>query len=131
MTGAKGAPRAGRPHMPGYGIATDTDDVLPWSWAVDLLNRGRNPVVGTMRPDGRPHAMPVWGLWLDDGYCFSTAITSVKSNNLQADPRCVITAGDGDDAVVVEGVAELSELPAGFTEAYRRKYGETIDHGPI
>ena len=117
--------------MPGYGIHEDTKDVLPWSWAVDLLSRVRNPVVMTVRPDGRPHAMPVWGLWLGDVYCFSTAITSVKSDNLKANPRCVISASDGDDAVIVEGEAELSDLPEGFTEAYQKMYGEKIDKGPI
>jgi hypothetical protein len=55
----------------------------------------------------------------------------VKSNNLKANDRCVVTAEDGDDAVIVEGRAELSELPTGFTEAYRLKYGQTIDAGPI
>ena len=125
------APRAERPYMPGYGINKDTKDVLPWRWAVDVLNRARIPVLSTVRPDGRPHAMPLWGLWLGDVYCLSTAITSVKSNNLKANDRCVVTTEDGDDAVIVEGRAELSELPTGFTEAYRLKYGQTIDAGPI
>ena len=124
-------PRAERPYMPGYGINKDTKDVLPWRWAVDVLNRARIQVSSTVRPDGRPHAMPLWGLWLGDVYCLSTAITSVKSNNLKANDRCVVTAEDGDDAVIVEGRAELSELPTGFTEAYRLKYGQTIDAGPI
>ncbi len=113
--------------MPGYGINKDTKDVLPWRWAVDVLNRARIAVLSTVRPDGRPHAMPLWGLWLDDVYCLSTAITSVKPNNLRANDRCVITAEDGDDAVIVEGRAELSDLPTGFTEAYRQKYGQTIE----
>ena len=104
-------PRAERPYMPGYGINKDTKDVLPWRWAVDVLNRARIPVLSTVRPDGRPHAMPLWGLWLGDVYCLSTAITSVKSNNLKVNDRCVVTAEDGDDAVIVEGRAELSELP--------------------
>lgn len=117
--------------MPGYGIQESTKDVLPWSWAVDLLNRARNPVLSTVRPDGRPHAMPLWGLWLGDVYCFSTAITSVKSENLKKNPACVITADNGDDAVILEGRAEIAPLPDGFTDAYKEKYGETIDEGPI
>ena len=124
-------PRAERPHAPGYFKEEHLDELLPWSWAVDLMNRVRNPSVATVRPDGRPHVMPVWGIWHGDVYCLSTAITSVKSKNLQADPRCVITATEGDDSVVLEGRAELSELPDGFTEAYKRKYGEKIDEGPI
>ena len=124
-------PRAGRPHMPGYGIATDAEGTLPWDWAEDLLNRARTHVVTSVRPDGRPHAMPVWGVWHEGAYWFSTAITSVKSRNLVADPRCVVTVTEGDDAVVLEGHAELSPLPPGFTETYRQQYGETITEGPI
>lgn len=95
------------------------------------MERVRNPVMSTVRPDGRAHAMPVWGIWLGDIYCISTAITSVKSKNLQVNPTCVITSSAGDDCVVLEGDAELSELPDGFTEAYKAKYGEQIDKGPI
>ena len=117
--------------MPGYGVPADTTGVLPWSWAVDLFDRVRNVILVTVRSDGRPHAMPVWGVWLRDVVCLSTAITSVKSRNLLENPRCVVTADDGDDALVLEGVAELSDLPDGFTDAYRRKYGQTIEKGPI
>src|SRR3954447_17120667 len=97
----------------------------------DLMNRVRNPIVSTVRPDGRAHAMPIWGIWLGGMYCISTAITSVKSKNLKANPACVVTSSDGDDAVVLEGRAQLSELPDGFTEAYKAKYGQQIDKGPI
>ena len=51
--------------------------------------------------------------------------------NLAARHFDVVTAEDGDDAVIVEGRAALSEVPTGFTEAYRLKYGQTIDAGPI
>jgi hypothetical protein len=135
------APRADRPHAPGYFIREYTDDLLPWSWAVDLMNRARAPILSTVRPDGRPHAMPIWGIWLPGGsgvspdvrdvYCLSTAITSVKSNNLKANPECVITSHDGDADVVLEGRAEIAPLPDGFTDAYQAKYGEKIDEGPI
>lgn len=117
--------------MPGYGVPEDTADALPWSWAVDLLGLVRNIVLVTVRPDGRPHAMPVWGVWVPHVLCISTAITSVKSRNLQENPRCAVSAEHGDDALVLEGVAKLSDLPGGFTDAYRRKYGQTIYKGPI
>jgi hypothetical protein len=117
--------------MPGYGVPEDTADLLPWSWAVELLGRVPNMVLGTVRSDGRPHAMPVWAVWVDGLLCFSTAITSIKSRNLQENPRCTVTAERGDDALVLEGVAELSDLPDGFTDVYRAKYGQTIDRGPI
>lgn len=124
-------PRADRPHAPAYFKPDHVADLLPWSWAVDLMNRVRNVTVSTVRPDGRPHAMPIWGIWHSDVYCMSTAITSVKSTNLKANPECVITSTEGDDSVVLEGRAELSEPPEGFAEAYDAKYDEQVDEGPI
>jgi hypothetical protein len=124
-------PRADRPLAPGYFKRDETDNLLPWSWAVDVMNRARNPVLSTVRPDGRAHAMPIWGIWVDDVYCMSTAITSVKSKNLLANPSCVITSGIDHDAVVLEGDAALAELPPGFADAYNQKYGQLIEDEPI
>ena len=78
------------------------------------------------RPDGRPHVMAVWGLWLPDKnlFGFSTAITTVKSKNLLANPACAITIEDGHHNVVVEGTArltDLAELPD-FIKTYAQKY---------
>ena len=71
---APDGPRAGRPHMPGYGVSGPADGtgLLPWSWAEERLSRSHDYVLATVRPDGHPHAMPVWGVWLD-GRCGSAA----------------------------------------------------------
>jgi hypothetical protein len=79
---------ASRPRFaPGYGISDDAEGMLPWSWAVERLTAGRNYWVATTSPDGRPHAMPVWGVWLDDGLWFGTSGRSRKGRNLARDPR--------------------------------------------
>lgn len=124
-------PRADRPRAPGYFDPAQTDNLLPWSWAVDLMNRARNPILSTVRPDGRAHAMPIWGVWVSELYCISTAITSVKSQNMLANPSCVITSSIDPDCVVLEGEAAVADLPHGFTAAYKDKYGQTIETGPI
>jgi nitroimidazol reductase NimA-like FMN-containing flavoprotein (pyridoxamine 5'-phosphate oxidase superfamily) len=120
-------PKASRPHMPGYGIADATSGkgLLPWSWAVERLTKARNYWVATTRPDGNPHAMPVWGVWIDDAFYFSTGTQSRKARNLAENPRCVIGCEIGPDQVIVEGVAELqddAELRRKFAEAYQAKY---------
>ncbi len=60
-------PIASRPHMPGYGVvgAEEGSGLLPWSWARSRLEHSRNYWVATTWPDGRPHVMPVWGVWQD------------------------------------------------------------------
>jgi len=55
----------GRPHIPGYGIPTHTEGLLPWSFALERLEKARNYWVATTRPDGRPHTVPVWGVLVD------------------------------------------------------------------
>ena len=81
-------PSAGRPHMPGYDLpAADSGrGVMPWSWAAERLVGAHNYWLATSWPDGRPHVMPVWGVWLDTAFWFSCAGTARKARNLAADP---------------------------------------------
>ena len=117
-------PQASRPRMPGYGSA-ETEELFPWSWAVERLERGHNYWFATTRPDGRPHAMPIWGVWCDGAFYFSTGRQSRKARNLAANPHCVVGVEVGEDAVIVEGtveeVTEAARLKR-FAEVYGPKY---------
>lgn len=95
--------------MPGYGIRGPAEGtgLLPWSWAEQQLTSSRNYWLATHRPDGRPHAMPVWAVWHDGGLWFSSSRHSRKARNLAHDPRCVLTTEDAWRPVVIEGMAEL------------------------
>ena len=113
--------------MPGYGIvdANSGKGLLPWDWAVERLTRSRNYWVSTTWPDGRPHCVPVWGVWLDDAFYFSSGERSRKARNLAANPRIVICPENGDEAISLEGVAETVSdegTIARFVEAYNPKY---------
>ena len=77
------------------------------------------------RSQGRPHVMPVWGVWLDDAFIFSTGRKSRKGQNLAANPACTIANDDGEQAVVVEGLAQEIEDAATLERvaaAYGKKY---------
>lgn len=104
-------PQAGRPHMPGYGIAADPEGMLPWSWAEERLTTSHDYWLATTWPDRRPHVMPVWGLWLEQAVWFSTGLRSRKARNLAAEPRCVVTTDDAVRPVVVEGRARQRSEP--------------------
>ena len=120
-----GEPQASRPFMPGYGISEGEEGLLPWSWAVERLEKSHNYWVMTVRPDGRPHAMPVWGVWLNGRYFFSTARTSRKASNLADNASCVVCTEQATEAVVVEGEAEVVSDHAVLRpvwEAYNAKY---------
>jgi hypothetical protein len=110
-------PRASRPYMPGYGIVgpAEGSGLLPWSWAEQRLVASRNYWVATSWPDGRPHAMPVWGLWDNGAFWFSSSRRSRKARNLAIDPRCVVTTENAAEPVVVEWLAEVVSAPETLT----------------
>jgi uncharacterized pyridoxamine 5'-phosphate oxidase family protein len=118
-------PRASRPHMPGYGLPKGNKNLLPWNWAEQRLKQSHNFWISTTRPDGTPHTMVVWGLWLDGAFYFSTGRRSRKSKNLTANPKCVICTEKADEAVILEGsaeeVAERAQI-ARVLRKYERKY---------
>ncbi len=103
-------PKASRPYMPGYGIRSEDEGtgLLPWSWAKRQLQTSRNFWVVTLWPDGRPHAMPVWGVFDDDElFWFSSAVRSRKALNIANDPRCTVATEDEQHPVVLNGEGEI------------------------
>src|SRR6266536_5254254 len=103
---SSGEPRPTRPHMPGYGLPRDARGLLPWRWAEQRLRKSHNYWLITTSPDGAPHAMPVWGIWSDSAFYFSTGRTSRKAKNLAKNPRCIVCNELADQAVILHGVAE-------------------------
>lgn len=119
-------PDVERPAMAAYGVPDDLDGVLPWSWADERLTSSRNFWIVTASPDARPHAMPVWGIWVSEleRFAFSCAPTSRKARNLRGNPQVVIAVDDTVECVSIEGTAqEISGARVDmFATAYSRKY---------
>ena len=108
-------PRRRRPPFKGYGVPDTEEGMLPWSWAAERLEQARNYWVSTTRPDGRPHAMPVWGIWLEDAFFFGSGRESAKSRNLAANPAIVVHLESGDETVILERVDEVYGPKYDFT----------------
>ncbi len=122
------AGKASRPNMPkGYGLldADGGSGLIPWAWVDEQAHKSRNYWIGTTLPDGRPHIMPVWGVWLNGMLYFGTDRLSRKARNIAANPEIVAHLESGDEAVVIEGVAEevtnVSTLEL-YADAYDVKY---------
>jgi hypothetical protein len=100
-------PAGERPTMPDYGVDTPDWQALPWSWAEDRLTSGRNYWIVTVSAGGRPHALPVWGVWSADElrFAFSCGPNSRKASNLAANPRVVVASEDTVECLSIEGRA--------------------------
>ena len=125
-------PKTTRPDMPGYGLPKSKKGLLPWKWAEDRLKKSRQYWITTTRPDGRPHVMVIWALWLDGKLYFSTGKTSRKARNLAANPNCTMCTDNSAEAVILEGVIgnELDgETIREFLRLYEKKYKIDMSSG--
>ena len=60
--------------------------------------------------------MVVWGLWQDGQFLFSTGSQSRKAPNLAQNAACIVCTEHANEAVIVEGSAEIADMAA------RRKF---------
>jgi nitroimidazol reductase NimA-like FMN-containing flavoprotein (pyridoxamine 5'-phosphate oxidase superfamily) len=124
-------PASSRPYMPGYGIVGPLEGrgLLPWSWAEERLVQSHDYWLATVRPDGSPHVMPVWGVWMEGAAWWSSSHQSRKARNMASDPRAVITTDNPRQPVVVEGTAELifeDQVIERFTAWVNAKYNTDL-----
>jgi hypothetical protein len=115
----------------GYGIEPGPSaEMIGWDDIRQQLAAARNYWVASTRSDGRPHVMPVWGLWLQDAFYFSTDPASTKGRNLRARPEVVVHLESGDDVVILEGRLEQGidqATFARFADAYDAKYSIRLE----
>jgi Pyridoxamine 5'-phosphate oxidase len=87
-------------------------ETTPWHIARERLANPedqRTNWLATVRPDGRPHLMPVIAFWIDGAFHFVAGDGTRKARNLAADSRCVIGTSSTTLPsldVIVEGRAE-------------------------
>jgi hypothetical protein len=127
-------PRRSRPLLPtGYGVPEVEEGMVAWSWAVEQLEHALNYWFSTTRPDGRPHAMPAWAVWLDGALYFDGSPETRRMRNLAANPAITVHLESGDQVVIIEGQALAAGRPDAalaqrLAAAFEGKYGAQDYH---
>jgi nitroimidazol reductase NimA-like FMN-containing flavoprotein (pyridoxamine 5'-phosphate oxidase superfamily) len=121
-------PIASRPHIPDYGIPKDKKGLLPWSHVSERMAKATHYWVCTVDPDGRPHATPVDGLWLDDQLYFGGSPKTRRNRNLAANSAVAVHLESAMDVVILHGDAHELRAPdrslaIRLSEASVKKYG--------
>lgn len=123
-------PRVDRPMMPeGYGAPETDDGVLSWADVEARLTSSGQYWLASSRPDGRPHVVPRWGVWLDGRFWYDGAPTTVHVQNVEANPACTLHLEDGWQAVIVDGNSLAADPPGPdlggrLAAAFAAKYAE-------
>jgi hypothetical protein len=116
----------------GYGTATQP---LAWSAVRARLETALHYWMATTRPDGRPHVVPRWGVWLDESWFYDGSPATRHARNLATNPAAVLHLEDGKQAVVLEGEShqltphgELRHrLAAAFAKYHAHGYRPTAE----
>ena len=117
---------------PRYGNATAT--APSWEDVERLLTEAQLYWIITVRADGRPHAVPLVGVWHDGAFAFCTGREEQKQRNLDVHPQVAVSTGTtgagrwntGVEAVVEGTAARVTDEDAlrALAAAWYAKYGD-------
>ena len=126
------APRPRRPQLPKeYGVPVGEERMLPWSWAVERLEKARNYWICTVRPDGKPHAVPVWAAWMDGTLYFDGHPMTRWGRNLSENPAVSLHLESGDEVVIIEGeVEDIAQLDRERAERLASIFASKYEYAP-
>lgn len=101
--------------------------LIEWHDVDGWLESAMHYWLAVVRPDGRPHVVPLDGVWLDFHLYVGGSPTAVWTKCLHGEGRVVVHAGHALRPVIVEGSASfeaVSELTAQtLAKTSKAKYG--------
>jgi PPOX class probable F420-dependent enzyme len=86
--------------------------------------------LATVRPDGRPHVVPLWFIRDRETIVVFSKAHAQKVRNLEAEPRAMVSVGQpGEaDAALIEVTAEFEGGgAAGLADRFMSKYHQHLD----
>lgn len=119
-------PQVTRPIFP-PGYVNKPGAMLAWARVQTQLATAKNYWLCSVRPNGRPHVIPKWAVWVGGKIYFDGSPETRHARNIAANPHVSLHLESGDQAVIVEGTTAAIARPAPelaqqVAEAYRLKY---------
>jgi nitroimidazol reductase NimA-like FMN-containing flavoprotein (pyridoxamine 5'-phosphate oxidase superfamily) len=119
--------------LDGYWNPDDANKLLKWQFVSERMQASKNYWVCTVNPNGRPHTVPVWGVWIDNTLYFGGSPDTRWARNLKRQPDVSVHLDDSNQAVILEGYVTLiadpqSDMMTRIDDAYEEKYN--MRHGP-
>lgn len=130
------APAPERPTLPdGYGLPETADGLLSWSDVEPRLVASLHYWLASVRPDGTPHSVPRWGVWVDGRFYYDGAPTTRHTRNVEVNPAVTLTLESGTEVVIVEGAstatrADADGLGTRLAAAFEKYHSAGYSPGP-
>ena len=99
-------PQSVTPFLPDYKsrISDNNFKTLSMEEISQKISSSRNYWISTSI-NNKPHSFPIWGIWLENQFIFSSGPNSKKVKNLLQNSYCTITTEDANKPVIIEGIA--------------------------
>jgi hypothetical protein len=128
-------PNPDLPELPEGYLGDVKPTFLAWAAIETRLIEARHYWLATTYPDGRPHVVPRWGVWVDGAFWYDGSPETRHVRNLEANSECVLHLESGETVTIVEGVSLASEPVHGvmgerLSSEYARKYGPMYTPSP-
>ncbi|GAB4449720.1 MAG: pyridoxamine 5'-phosphate oxidase family protein [Chloroflexi bacterium OHK40] len=125
-------PTRSRPQFPTGYLAGDLSEttMLTWEEVRQQLEHTRIFWLGTVRPDGRPHATPIWGAWVGDTYYWDGSPDTRWARNLAANPAIVVHVEREGLAIMVEGDVQFGDVDAPTLDSIAASYSARYPYRP-
>jgi pyridoxamine 5'-phosphate oxidase-like protein len=122
-------PKITRPKFP-KGYVDNPISELSWAFVEKRLIESKNYWLCSTRPNGRPHVVPRWCVYLDGRIYYDGSPETRHARNIMENPYVSLHLESGDEVIILDGRSE----PAGKPEAdfaqdlskiYKKKYAES------
>jgi nitroimidazol reductase NimA-like FMN-containing flavoprotein (pyridoxamine 5'-phosphate oxidase superfamily) len=119
-------PKVTRPKFPKGYVDHPTSEVS-WEHVEERLSDSLNYWLCSVYPNGRPHAVPRWGAWLDGCLYYDGSAETRHARNLEQNPNVTLHLESGNDVVILEGISKPVSRPdpafaRRLSQIYRKKY---------
>ena len=117
-----------RPKFP-PGYVDNPISEVSWEYVAQQLTEAKNYWLCSVRPDGRPHCVPRWAVYLDGKIYYDGSPETRHARNIAENPHVSLHLESGTEAVILEGRSEPAGVPSAdlarrLSEAYKVKYAE-------
>lgn len=120
-------PKITRPKFP-KGYVDNPISEVPWAYVEEKLTNAKHYWMCSVRPNGHPHVVPRWAVYLDGKIYYDGSPETRHARNIVENPNVTVNLEDGQKAIILEGTSIPAPKPtpefAQRLVAAFRKYAE-------
>jgi hypothetical protein len=117
-----------RPDFP-PGYVDQPKAEVAWEYVEEQLRAAVHYWLCSVRPDGRPHCVPRWGVYLDGKFYYDGSPETIHARNILENQHVSLHLESGEKAVILEGVSKpagkpSTQLAERLSAGFRAKYSQ-------